>query len=274
MALYVTKPTQSISVDVGYPVVIDITHADLGSHAVASTIEGAFVIDDNIMLGGSDAQPVFFGADGALLRGGDALVQVDERIISTETETVFTGPFDPIATITINGEVLNFTEGSIAAAEGSTGITIVTSGYISEAEMFGETSLLEALETKHFEMIYDGNIQLFEGRSNREVFKFKPDDSTGLPMDGDYLDLSDPRFTRVEVISGENSKISSIDDGRMIRGSSLVPELGGLTVNNTSSVELTIVCYAEGDEKGFVLTASEDVPLSKATVIKRRYRTI
>lgn len=132
--------------------------------------------------------------------------------------------------------------------------------------------LLTTLDTRSWELIHDDKVQAFQGRSNREAFKFKliPSDDVPELVDEDGFFMFDvPGITKVEVITSNGSSVSSSDDGNMIRGNVIAARTGDLTGNDPNNLELTFVLYVDGDDDGLVMTASELVPYQKAAYFRR-----
>ena len=84
--------------------------------------------------------------DGTLMRF-DEVVETPTDITADANSFTVTGPQNPISTITVNGQVLDFTTGSVSGAEGSTGLNITLAGFNSQAEAFGGNLSLSTEKT-------------------------------------------------------------------------------------------------------------------------------
>lgn len=276
--IYPLKPTQKLNINVSYPHVGIITYADDTTLKYAASNEPggpvAIAYADNWMQG--DSNSVFFSKDDTLMRTDSEPVEVLTNITLNSGGVTYAGLRQGIKSIQLDATFLDFTLGSFSAIEAQSGRTLSTEGFVNEAEVFtnpniGNLELLEALETAKLTIKHDEKLWVMEGRANREEISFmvEPED-TALPVKDGELDLSDPRFSHFEVIGGNGAKVSSLTDGRMISGSKMRARLGDMQLTNTATLEMTFVAYVHGDDLGVVLTASLQVPLAKASVLRRR----
>ena len=277
--IYPLKPTQKLTVNVSYPHVGIITFADDTTLMYAASNEPggpvAVAYADNWMQ--SESGSVFFSNEDTLMRNDSTPVEVLTGITINATSTTFSNMPKGIKSIQMDAALLDFTLAGISAIESASGRSLALTGFANEAEAFTDPNvtymaLREAMEQCRFTMSTDTDIMILEGRSNRQALSWTPNKTANLPLLDGKLDTSDPRFERFEIISGEDSMISSADDSRMRRGNQLVAELGSLKVDSLSGVEISVVAFIYGDDKGIVLTTSEKVALAKASVVKSRYR--
>ena len=135
---------------------------------------------------------------------------------------------------------------------------------------FVTSALLKLLDTRRWELHHDGTVQAFEGRANREAFRFKliPDDGVLNDADG-FFRFDQPGIDSVEVLSSTSSSISSTDDPDMIREVVIAARTGDLKGEDPNNLELTFVLYVTGDSDGLVMTASEMVPYQSASYFRR-----
>ncbi|CAN0593280.1 unnamed protein product [Ectocarpus sp. 12 AP-2014] len=135
---------------------------------------------------------------------------------------------------------------------------------------FVTSALLKLLDTRRWELHHDGTVQAFEGRANREAFRFKliPDDGVLNDADG-FFRFDQPGIDSVEVLSSTSSSVSSTDDPDMIREVVIAARTGDLKGEDPNNLELTFVLYVTGDSDGLVMTASEMVPYQSASYFRR-----
>jgi hypothetical protein len=135
---------------------------------------------------------------------------------------------------------------------------------------FETSALLKLLDTRRWELHHDGTVQAFEGRANREAFRFKliPDDGVLNDADG-FFRFDQPGIDSVEVLSSTSSSVSSTDDPDMIREVVIAARTGDLKGEDPNNLELTFVLYVTGDSDGLVMTASEMVPYQSASYFRR-----
>lgn len=263
MSLHLTKSTQSITVDVGYQSMLTVTYASGSVERYALTSDGA--IKDTGQWVQTVNEPVWAG-DTILISGP---YEVSTVISVSDNSITMAGPVDAINSFKLDDATINFTEDTIAAAVGSSGLTVTLDGFSSEEEALGVTStLLEAVEIKHFTLVKDSSVQSFVGRGNREVFKFEmtEEDSAILTDANNCIDFSQDGINRVEILAGDSASIDTTTDSIKINGSELLVRLGDLDVDASLPITLTFILYIDGDERGIVLTASDAQPTTTASV--------
>ena len=330
MSLYLDDNTQSITVDAGYVSTVLIMPQN---ERYAITEDGAIIDEDNWVE--SDGEPVVAG-DTIVV---DGAVNIASHITVTSTSFTIRGAQTPIETITVNGQVLDFTTGSISGAEGSTGLTVTLNGFESEAEAFndfipptanagvdqsveaGETFILDGsastdtdgtiaeyrwtqtagdivtldltdpvrpvgvapstanAQTLTFSLITvdddgvesvadtvdidvaaevqndvlsiidkisftfesDGMITAFPGRANRETFRLKPSDPTGLILDEGWFDFEANDVKRVEISILETTGvkiISSDTDSITLEKGKLHARMGDMPIKNFNRINV------------------------------------
>lgn len=163
--LYLNDPTKQLSISAGYRRVASIDYSDGQSVDVALTSQGSSVVDQRVIRGGAGQSVIFGGNVGSLLRGGEGVSLAESRITATETQTTFTGPFDPIDYITMGDKVLDFTLGSISGAEGSTGLNLTLSGFSSESEAFGKPTANAGTDQN----AQSGDVVYLDGRGSADT---------------------------------------------------------------------------------------------------------
>ncbi len=136
---------------------------------------------------------------------------------------------------------------------------------------FAVSEMLKLLDTRTWEVENDGSVQAFEGRSNREAFRFKVTPSDGIQTSAEgYFLFDQPGVHAVEVISTPTSKISSIDDPHMIRGDVIAARIGDLKTDENGNLILTFVLYVTDDKDGLVMTAKVIEPYQKASYFRKQ----
>jgi hypothetical protein len=136
---------------------------------------------------------------------------------------------------------------------------------------FEVSEMLKLLDTRQWTILNDDSVQAFEGRSNREAFRFKvsPTDGVQTTEDG-YFIFDQPGVEAVEVLSTANSSISSRDDPHMIRGDVIAARIGDLETNDDGELILTFVLYVTDDNDGLVLTAKKIEPYQKVSYFRKQ----
>tara|TARA_B100000508_G_scaffold66674_1_gene52151 strand:- start:186 stop:2708 length:2523 start_codon:yes stop_codon:yes gene_type:complete len=142
MSLYLDNNTESLTVNAGFVSTVVIMPQN---ERYAITEDGAIIDEGNWVE--SDGEPVVAG-DTIVVEGD---ISIASDITVTSTSFTIRGVRTPIETITVNGQVLDFTTGSIAGAEGETDLTLTLSGFENESEAFtptgGSMALLAGYET-------------------------------------------------------------------------------------------------------------------------------
>lgn len=136
---------------------------------------------------------------------------------------------------------------------------------------FAVSEMLKLLDTRQWTVVNDGSVQAFEGRSNREAFRFLVTPSDGIQTSAEgYFLFDQPGVQAVEVISTPTSKISSIDDPHMIRGDVIAARIGDLQTDENGNLILTFVLYVTDDKDGLVMTAKVIEPYQKASYFRKQ----
>lgn len=136
---------------------------------------------------------------------------------------------------------------------------------------FSVGEMLKLLDTRQWTVVNDGSVQAFEGRSNREAFRFLVTPSDGIQTSAEgYFMFDQPGVHAVEVISTPTSKISSVDDPHMIRGDVIAARIGDLKTDENGQLVLTFVLYVTDDKDGLVMTAKVIEPFQKASYFRKQ----
>lgn len=136
---------------------------------------------------------------------------------------------------------------------------------------FAVSEMLKLLDTRQWTVVNDGSVQAFEGRSNREAFRFQVTPSDGIQTSAEgYFLFDQPGVHAVEVISTPTSKISSVDDPYMIRGDVIAARIGDLQTDENGNLTLTFVLYVTDDKDGLVMTAKVIEPYQKASYFRKQ----
>lgn len=136
---------------------------------------------------------------------------------------------------------------------------------------FAVSEMLKLLDTRQWTLVNDGSVQAFEGRSNREAFRFQVTPSDGIQTSAEgYFLFDQPGVHAVEVISTPTSKISSVDDPHMIRGDVIAARIGDLQTDENGNLTLTFVLYVTDDKDGLVMTAKVIEPYQKASYFRKQ----
>jgi len=212
-----------------------------------------------------------FVLDGSNSEGGSGEIREWrwEQISGDEVKLDLTNPIKPIgkSPSTTSPQVLKFQL-----------ITVDDQGIESEPDTvninvaaFEVSEMLKLLDTRQWTILNDDSVQAFEGRSNREAFRFKvsPTDGVQTTEDGFFM-FDQPGVEAVEVLSTTNSSISSRDDPHMIRGDVIAARIGDLETNDDGELILTFVLYVTDDNDGLVLTAKKIEPYQKASYFRKQ----
>lgn len=122
-----------------------------------------------------------------------------------------------------------------------------------------QNDVLNIIDKISFTFEFDGLLTAFPGRANRETFRLKPSDPTGLILEDGYFDFSQNNVAKVEisVLDTTGVKIISSDsDAVIIDGSKLHARMGDIPVkSSTKEFEPTISVFVGDDTMGVVMTA-------------------
>ena len=144
-------------------------------------------------------------------------------------------------------------------AQDSEGATS-TDTVLVEVAALQENEILSTMETLDFELVTQGSLVAYKGRSNREVMQLKPSSVAGIVTAGGYLDLTQNGIAKVEVIA-DGKKISNENsDSIKIDGSKILARLGDLDIptGGRDSIQPTfmIVLYVGSDTRGLVVASN------------------
>lgn len=122
-----------------------------------------------------------------------------------------------------------------------------------------QNDVLNIIDKILFTFEFDGLLTAFPGRANRETFRLKPSDPTGLVLEDGYFDFSENNVSKVEisVLDTTGVRIISTDtDSILIDRSKLHARMGDIPVKTTTKeFEPTISVFVGNDTRGVVMTA-------------------
>ena len=122
-----------------------------------------------------------------------------------------------------------------------------------------QNDVLNIIDKISFTFESDGMITAFPGRANRETFRLKPSDPTGLVLEDGWFDFEANDVRRVEISMLETTgvKIISTDTDSIIREKSkLHARMGDMPIkSSTKEFEPTVSVFVGDDERGVVMTA-------------------
>jgi len=122
-----------------------------------------------------------------------------------------------------------------------------------------QNDVLNIIDKISFTFESDGMITAFPGRANRETFRLKPSDPTGLVLEDGWFDFEANDVRRVEISMLETTgvKIISTDTDSITRErSKLHVRMGDMPIkSSTKEFEPTISVFVGDDERGVVMTA-------------------
>ena len=144
-------------------------------------------------------------------------------------------------------------------AQDSEGATSTDTVIINVAAL-EENAILSTMETLDFELVTQGNLVAYKGRSNREVMQLKPSSTSGIVTAGGYLDVSNNGIVKVEIIA-DGKKISNENsDSIKIDGARILARLGDLDIPTSGRDSITptfmIVLYVGSDTRGLVVASN------------------
>lgn len=144
-------------------------------------------------------------------------------------------------------------------AQDSEGLTSTDTVRVNVAAL-EENEILNTMETLDFELVTQGNLVAYKGRSNREVMQLKPSSLTGIVTAGGYLDLSQNGIVKIEIIA-DGKKISNEDsDSIKIDGTRILARLGDLDIptggRDSATPTFMIVLYVSSDTRGLVVASN------------------
>ena len=122
-----------------------------------------------------------------------------------------------------------------------------------------QNDVLNIIDKISFTFESDGMITAFPGRANRETFRLKPSDPTGLVLEDGWFDFEANDVRRVEISMLETTgvKIISTDTDSITRErSKLHARMGDMPIkSSTKEFEPTVSVFVGDDERGVVMTA-------------------
>ena len=122
-----------------------------------------------------------------------------------------------------------------------------------------QNDVLNIIDKISFTFESDGMITAFPGRANRETFRLKPSDPTGLVLEDGWFDFEANDVRRVEISMLETTgvKIISTDTDSITREKSkLHVRMGDMPIkSSTKEFEPTVSVFVGNDERGVVMTA-------------------
>lgn len=122
-----------------------------------------------------------------------------------------------------------------------------------------QNDVLNIIDKISFTFESDGMITAFPGRANRETFRLKPSDPTGLVLEDGWFDFEANDVRRVEISMLETTgvKIISTDTDSITRErSKLHVRMGDMPIkSSTKEFEPTVSVFVGNDERGVVMTA-------------------
>lgn len=122
-----------------------------------------------------------------------------------------------------------------------------------------QNDVLNIIDKISFTFESDGMITAFPGRANRETFRLKPSDPTGLVLEDGWFDFEANDVRRVEISMLETTgvKIISSDTDSITRErSKLHVRMGDMPIkSSTKEFEPTVSVFVGDDERGVVMTA-------------------
>ena len=122
-----------------------------------------------------------------------------------------------------------------------------------------QNDVLNIIDKISFTFESDGMITAFPGRANRETFRLKPSDPTGLVLEDGWFDFEANDVRRVEISMLETTgvKIISSDTDSITRErSKLHVRMGDMPIkSSTKEFEPTVSVFVGNDERGVVMTA-------------------
>ena len=122
-----------------------------------------------------------------------------------------------------------------------------------------QNDVLNIIDKISFTFESDGMITAFPGRANRETFRLKPSDPTGLVLEDGWFDFEANDVRRVEISMLETTGvkiISSNTDSITRERSKLHVRMGDMPIkSSTKEFEPTVSVFVGDDERGVVMTA-------------------
>lgn len=144
-------------------------------------------------------------------------------------------------------------------AQDSEGATSTDTVLVNVAAL-EENAILSTMETLDFELVTQGNLIAFKGRSNREVMRLKPSSDVGIATEDGYLDLSKNGIAKIEIIANGKKISNSNSDSIKIDGNRILARLGDLDIPTSGRDSITptfmVVLYVGSDTRGLVVASN------------------
>lgn len=181
--------------------------------------------------------------------------QVDNGAATVVLEFANTATPEFTAPSSLTAQTLEFR----VQAQDSEGATATDTVTVQVAAL-QENEILSTMETLDFELVTQGNLVAYKGRSNREVMQLKPSSVTGIVTAGGYLDLTQNGIAKVEIIA-DGKKISNENsDSIKIDGTRILARLGDLDIptggRDSTAPTFMIVIYVGSDTRGLVVASN------------------
>lgn len=211
------------------------------------------------------------GADQSVAAGatftldGSASIDTDGTIAEyrwtqTQGDTVTLDLTDPVRPVgvapsTANAQTLAF---SLVTVDDD-GVESVADTVDIDVAAEVQNDVLSIIDKISFTFESDGMITAFPGRANRETFRLKPSEPTGLILDEGWFDFEANDVKRVEISILETTGvkiISSDTDSITIEKGKLHARMGDMPIKSTTKeFEPTVSVFVGADERGVVMTA-------------------
>jgi len=181
--------------------------------------------------------------------------QVDNGADSVVLEFANTATPEFTAPSSLTEQTLEFR----VQAQDSEGATSTDTVTVTVAAL-EENAILSIMETLDFELVTQGNLIAFKGRSNREVMRLKPSSDVGIVTEDGYLDLSKNGIAKIEIIANGKKISNSNSDSIKIDGNRILARLGDLDLptggRDTINPTFMIVLYVGDDTRGLVVASN------------------
>lgn len=191
--------------------------------------------------------------DGAISQFG--WEQVDNGADAVVLEFANTATPEFTAPSSLTEQTLEFR----VQAQDSEGATSTDTVTVTVAAL-EENAILSIMETLDFELVTQGNLIAFKGRSNREVMRLKPSSDVGIVTEDGYLDLSKNGIAKIEIIANGKKISNSNSDSIKIDGNRILARLGDLDLptggRDTINPTFMIVLYVGDDTRGLVVASN------------------
>mgnify|MGYP006396570781 FL=1 len=200
-----------------------------------------------------------FTLDGSASIDTDGTI-AEYRWTQTQGDTVTLDLTDPVRPVgvapsTANAQTLAF---SLVTVDDD-GVESVADTVDIDVAAEVQNDVLSIIDKISFTFESDGMITAFPGRANRETFRLKPSDPTGLVLDEGWFDFEANDVKRVEISILETTGvkiISSDTDSITIEKGKLHARMGDMPIKSTTKeFEPTVSVFVGADDRGVVMTA-------------------